>query len=129
MGRGLASAVAIGTLLAQAFLVLRSIRQKPRKQMNVVLRVVVGPGAGQDIPVPGPTFVIGRAPDCDLRPNCPWISHHHCELIVRKGGLVVRNTDRRHDTFVNSERVETERRLKSGDRISIGWNLFDVRFT
>ena len=97
--------------------------------MNVALRVVVGQGTGRDIPVPGPTFAIGRASDCDLRPNCPWVSRHHCELIVREDCVVVRNTDGKHDTFVNSERVKTERKLKSGDRIGVGWNLFDVRFT
>ena len=97
--------------------------------MNVVLRVVVGEGAGQDVSVSGPTFMIGRAPDCDLRPNCPWLSPHHCELTVNENGVLVRNRDSRHETFVNSERLNAERRLKSGDRLGVGWNLFEVRFT
>ena len=86
-------------------------------------------GAGHDIPVPGPTFLIGGATDCDFRPNCLWISRHHRELIVRENAVVVRRRDDKHDTFVNNERVKTERKLKSGDRIGIGCDLFDVQFT
>jgi len=97
--------------------------------MNVTLHVATGEGAGQDIPISGARFVIGRALDCDLRANCPWVSRYHCELIMSENCIVVRNTDDRHDTFVNGERLDGKRKLKSGDRLGVGQNLFDVRFS
>jgi pSer/pThr/pTyr-binding forkhead associated (FHA) protein len=119
--------VTIGTLFARAFLVFQSIRQEPREQMHASLHVVVGHGADQDIYVSGPTFVIGRASDCNLRLNSPWISHHHCELTLREECLVIRNMDGKYHTSVNGECVKGERKLKSGDRIGVGRNLFEVR--
>ena len=37
--------------------------------MEVKLVVANGKNVGQEIPVPGPKFLIGRADDCQLRPE------------------------------------------------------------
>ena len=95
---------------------------------NVRIRIASGQDYGREIPIHGQKFVVGRAPDCDFRPSCPWIGRYHCELILDEKHVTVRHTDGKQETFVNGQRVDRERRLRSGDRVGVGWSLFDVCF-
>lgn len=94
--------------------------------MELTLKVVSGKHAGQKLRVPAPKFLIGRGDDCQLRPNSDMVSRHHCVLLVGSGGAVVRDLGSRNGTFVNDERIEGDRPLKAGDRLSIGQLKFEV---
>jgi len=94
--------------------------------MDLKLRVLEGKNAGQEIPVPGKKFLIGRAEDCNLRPGSDLISRHHCVLLVEGGYIGVRDFGSKNGTFVNQERVVGERELKAGDRLAIGPLLFEI---
>ena len=88
--------------------------------MDVKLVVMGGKNAGQEIPVAGPKFFIGRAEDCQLRPGSEMVSRHHCVLLVEEGFVAVRDFGSKNGTFVNGEQVKAERELKAGDRLRVG---------
>ena len=94
--------------------------------MELRLKVLMGRNAGQELPVPGPRFLVGRAEDCQLRPRSDLISRHHCALLIEEGFASVRDFGSKNGTLVNSERVVGERELKNGDKLTIGPLEFEV---
>jgi len=94
--------------------------------MEVQLKVLVGSSAGHLIKVPGPKFYIGRSEDCQLRPRSDLISRHHCAIVMEGDYVAVRDFGSKNGTFVNDERVMSERELKPGDRLKIGPLEFEV---
>lgn len=97
--------------------------------MEVKLVVANGKNAGQEIPVTGPKFLIGRADDCQLRPRSDVISRYHCVILVEESFVAVRDFGSKNGTFVNDEQVMGEEELHSNDRIRVGQLEFDVRFS
>jgi pSer/pThr/pTyr-binding forkhead associated (FHA) protein len=94
--------------------------------MEVKLIVVHGKHAGQEIPIPGLKFFIGRAEDCNLRPHSDLVSRHHCVVMVEEGFVAVRDFNSKNGTFVNNERISGETELKSGDHLKVGQIEFEV---
>ncbi len=97
--------------------------------MEVKLVCVGGKHPGQEIPVRGPKYFIGRAEDCQLRPGSQEVSRHHAVILVEEGFVAVRDFGSRNGTFVNEEQVHPERELKSGDRLRIGPLEFEVQLS
>jgi predicted component of type VI protein secretion system len=95
--------------------------------MEVKLIVVHGKHAGQEIPIPGPKFFIGRAEDCNLRPHSDLVSRHHCVVMVEEGFVAVRDFNSKNGTFVNSQRISGETELKQGDHLKVGQIEFEVQ--
>src|SRR5437773_5567674 len=81
---------------------------------------------GKTLPITAAQFVIGRDPECHLRPASPMISKRHCALLVRGGKVFVRDFDSTNGTFVNDEPVKGERELHHDDRLKLGPLLFGV---
>jgi predicted component of type VI protein secretion system len=100
-----------------------------KKAMEVKLVVVHGKHAGQEIPIPGPKFFIGRAEDCNLRPHSDLVSRHHCVIMVEEGFVAVRDFNSKNGTFINGERTVGETELKSGDHLKIGQIEFEIQIT
>jgi pSer/pThr/pTyr-binding forkhead associated (FHA) protein len=97
------------------------------KAMEVKLVVVHGKHAGQEIPIPGPKFFIGRAEDCNLRPHSDLVSRHHCVIMVEDGFVAARDFNSKNGTFVNGQKVAGETELKSGDHLKVGQIEFEVQ--
>ncbi len=97
------------------------------KAMEVKFIVVHGKHAGQEIPIPGPKFFIGRAEDCNLRPHSDLVSRHHCVIMVEEGFVAVRDFNSKNGTFVNGEKITGEVELKSGDHLKVGQIEFEVQ--
>ena len=51
-------------------------------------------------------FVLGRAAQCDLVLDQPYVSRLHAEIVREGPELAVQDTGSRHGTFVNGERVQ-----------------------
>src|SRR5690242_5926720 len=96
--------------------------------MEVRLKVNVGRSAGQEIAVPGPSFLIGRSDECQLRPKSEFISRRHCEIVLEESRAVIRDLASRTGTFVNGTKIPPQRNveLQSGDTVKIGPLEFDV---
>jgi pSer/pThr/pTyr-binding forkhead associated (FHA) protein len=95
--------------------------------MKLSLVVAQGVHAGKVIPCTSAEFVIGRDPQCQLRPASPAISKQHCALSIRGGKAYVRDCGSTNGTFINGEQVAGEREVKSGDRLKVGPLEFDLR--
>jgi pSer/pThr/pTyr-binding forkhead associated (FHA) protein len=89
--------------------------------MDVRLRVVGGPFSGQTLPVFRGKLLIGRAEDCDVRPDSEFVSGYHCVLLVDDYTLRVRDLGSRNGTLVNGRRIGSGVTiLLHDDMISIG---------
>jgi pSer/pThr/pTyr-binding forkhead associated (FHA) protein len=72
-------------------------------------------------------FVIGRDPQCHLRPTSSKISKRHCAVLQRDNKAFVRDFESTNGTFVNDEQVKGEVELHDGDRLKMGSLLFEVK--
>jgi predicted component of type VI protein secretion system len=89
--------------------------------MKLTLIVLTeGKQKGKAIPVRLPQFLVGRDPQCHLRPVSPLISKRHCAILQKEGKVFLRDFDSTNGTFVNGERVQGQQELKAGDRLKIG---------
>jgi len=91
--------------------------------------LVLTPGKqeGKLIEIKLPQFVVGRDPQCHLRPASPLISKRHCMLIQRDDKAFIRDFDSTNGSFVNGEPVKGERELHNDDQLKIGPIEFTVR--
>src|SRR4249920_1223990 len=94
--------------------------------MDYRLRVLVGSSVGQELPVSGPQFIIGRGEGCQLRARSDAIGRQHCALTTDDQGLRVRDLGSKNGTFVNDVRIEAERVLKAGDKLRVGPLEFEI---
>lgn len=95
--------------------------------MKLSLVVAQGVHSGKVIPVTSAEFVIGRDPQCQLRPASPAISKQHCALTVRDAKAYIRDCGSTNGTFINGEQVAGEQEVQSGDRLRVGPLEFDLR--
>jgi pSer/pThr/pTyr-binding forkhead associated (FHA) protein len=95
--------------------------------MKISLVVAQGVHAGKVIPVTSADFVIGRDPQCQLRPASPAVSKQHCAVSARDGKVYLRDCGSTNGTFLNDEQIASEREVKTGDRLRVGPLEFDLR--
>jgi predicted component of type VI protein secretion system len=90
--------------------------------------VVLTPGANQGkvLEIKLSQFVVGRDPQCHLRPASPMISKRHCAVLQREGKAYVHDFNSTNGTFLNNEQVTGEMELHNGDQLKIGPLLFTV---
>jgi pSer/pThr/pTyr-binding forkhead associated (FHA) protein len=91
--------------------------------------LVLTPGKqeGKLLEIKLPQFLVGRDPQCHLRPASALISKRHCALIQRDGKAFIRDFDSTNGTFVNDEQIKGERELKNDDHLKIGPIEFKVQ--
>ena len=95
----------------------------PASTSTLQVRLIVGIGRaeGKAIAVPGPRFVVGRDPRCQLRPNSPAISRLHAIIERREGKVIVRDLGTRNGTILNDRALHGEEaEARDGDRLQIG---------
>src|SRR5437899_946455 len=95
--------------------------------MKLSLVVTQGLTQGKLIPIPLSQFLIGRDPQCHLRPASPVISKRHCAMLVRGGKVFLRDFDSTNGTFINDQQVKGELELHNEDRLTLGPLTFVVR--
>jgi pSer/pThr/pTyr-binding forkhead associated (FHA) protein len=94
--------------------------------MKLRLIVVGGVHEGKAIPITLPQFVIGRDPQCQLRPASAAISKRHCAIMVRGTQVFIRDFGSTNGTFVNGELVQGEVELRDGAKLKVGPLEFTV---
>jgi predicted component of type VI protein secretion system len=95
--------------------------------MKLSLVVNDGVHKGKVIPIPLKQFLIGRDPQCHLRPASPLISKRHCALLIQGDKIFVRDFDSTNGTQLNGKPVKGEQELKNDDSLVIGPLSFLVR--
>jgi pSer/pThr/pTyr-binding forkhead associated (FHA) protein len=94
--------------------------------MQVRLRKTIGREGDDEILVNQWPFVIGRAPDCDLRPACKLVSRYHCELQAKGDRVLLYDLASKNGTFVDGKRVEETCEITDGTTINVGLFLYRV---
>jgi predicted component of type VI protein secretion system len=91
--------------------------------------VVLTPGKteGKAIPITLSQFLIGRDPQCQLRPASASISKRHCAILIRNGKVFVQDFGSTNGTFTNDQPVKGEAELHHDDRLKVGPLLFGLR--
>ena len=97
--------------------------------MDVKLVVLGGKHPGQEIAVQGPEFLVGRAPECKLRPNSDMVSRRHCMISIAEGQATIRDLGSRNGTIVNGKKITGEHELRTGDKIKVGPLEFEVHLS
>jgi pSer/pThr/pTyr-binding forkhead associated (FHA) protein len=97
--------------------------------MDVKLVVIGGKRPGQEIAVSGPEFIVGRAPECKLRPNSDMVSRRHCMISIEEGKATIRDLGSRNGTIVNGQKIAGEQELRTGDKVKIGPLEFEVHLS
>jgi pSer/pThr/pTyr-binding forkhead associated (FHA) protein len=94
-------------------------------KMSLVV-VNAGKASGQTIPIKINQFVIGRDPQCNLRPASAMISKKHCALIVKGGQVFLHDYGSTNGTFLNDQPVKGEVPVKHDDLLKVGPLTFRV---
>ena len=88
--------------------------------------VPVGMSSAFSVKLTGTSLIVGRLPCCNIAIPLPTVSAHHCRLYPVKSSWYIEDLDSRNGTRVNQKRIG-KRRLRVGDRISIGELEFQVQ--
>jgi FHA domain len=91
------------------------------------LYVERGPGAGQLLPVPTGTFILGRSSGAHLRLSHPSISRRHAELTRHGERFALRDLRSQNGTWVNRKRVRGEVEVFCGDELRLGNAVLRLR--
>jgi pSer/pThr/pTyr-binding forkhead associated (FHA) protein len=85
------------------------------------LKIQNGHRAGESIPIPSGTLVIGTAPEVDLSfEDDQYISLRHCEVSLNGHECSIQDLSGWNGTYLNGKRISKREILKSGDQIGIG---------
>ncbi|MCS6975975.1 MAG: FHA domain-containing protein [Gemmatales bacterium] len=97
--------------------------------MKLSLVVLQGKPEGKEIPIRLSQFLIGRDPECHLRPSSPLVSKRHAAVLIRDNKAFVRDFGSTNGTFVNKQPVKGEVELKDGDELTVGPLSFRVKLS
>src|SRR5512140_3268329 len=73
-----------------------------------------------DLELPLGEFVVGRSTECQLSLDDPLVSRRHAVMRVRRDGVTVQDLGSRNGVLVNGVKINGERELAAGDKVSIG---------
>jgi predicted component of type VI protein secretion system len=88
--------------------------------MNLVLVVTRRTAPLTEIPVRRFPFLIGRDPNCHLRPATPLVSARHCAIDYRDDHCLIRDLNSTNGTSLNGQRIQAETELHDGDKLRVG---------
>jgi pSer/pThr/pTyr-binding forkhead associated (FHA) protein len=96
--------------------------------MQVTLIVLSeGKVKGKEIPVRNFPFLIGRDPQCQLRPASALVSKRHCAILVRGTKVFIHDFQSTNGTFVNDRQIMGDIEIRSEDHVTVGPLTFAVR--
>ena len=76
--------------------------------------------AGDRIELTDARNLIGRLSDCRIMISDGNTSRHHAEIRRSGSGFVINDLGSTNGTYLNGERLATERRINDGDIITVG---------
>lgn len=97
--------------------------------MSLEIRIMTGARMGQVLHVNKPVVTIGRQKDADVRFDPAKdldVSVKHAEIRLAEGKYTLHDLGSTNGTFVNGERLEASRELRTGDRVQFGANGPDI---
>ncbi len=95
--------------------------------MKFSLVVISGATTGKEIPIRLSEFVIGRDPECHLRPASAMISKKHCAFVIDGERVLFKDFGSTNGSFINDVKVERNTYLQDGDVVKFGPLTFKVK--
>jgi predicted component of type VI protein secretion system len=95
-------------------------------KVNLIV-TAAGPNNGRAIPIIGAKFLIGRDPQCHLRPASQAISKLHCAILIRDGKVFAQDFGSTNGTQIDGEAFTGERELTDGCAMKMGPLEFKVQ--
>jgi pSer/pThr/pTyr-binding forkhead associated (FHA) protein len=96
--------------------------------MRVTLIVLSeGKVKGKEIPVRTFPFIIGRDPQCQLRPGSALVSKRHCAVLVRDNKVFIHDFQSTNGTYVNGRQIMGDIEIRNEDQLTVGPLSFAVR--
>ena len=93
--------------------------------MDVALVMFTEKGERRNFAVAGPKVVIGRNTECDIQIPLGEISRRHCEIVVKKDKIAVRDLGSSNGTYVNNKRIQ-QAEVGAGETLTVGPVIFTV---
>lgn len=93
----------------------RSVTERRAWERHLLERV----GAPAMTLEPGQTYLIGRAPECDIAIPSQRVSRQHAEIAWQDGNAVLRDRSQ-YGTQVNGAPIKGERKLEDKDELVVG---------
>jgi len=87
--------------------------------------VIMGPNRGTSYAIQEGEMSIGRQVGNGVVLASEKVSKRHCVLVVSNGQMLLKDVGSSNGTFVNGA-LTREKRLKPGDRISVGEYIFEI---
>lgn len=96
--------------------------------MTVELIITQGSKAGSAAPIHQGYYLVGRLPECQIRPKSKSVSRRHCLLLHNEDGFGALDLKSTRGTHVNGQRLEPHQWcvLNDGDEIRFGKVAFSV---
>jgi len=94
--------------------------------MDFQLVVLRGRSSSKGVKLAEGITTVGRQDDCQLRIASSQVSRKHCQLFEHKGHLLVKDLGSANGTYVNGQKIATQRVLEAGDELAIGPVKFRV---
>ena len=94
--------------------------------MDFQLVVLRGRSSSKAVKLADSITTVGRQDDCQLRIASSQVSRKHCQLFEHKGHLLVKDLGSANGTYVNGQKIATQRVLEAGDELAIGPVKFRV---
>jgi predicted component of type VI protein secretion system len=88
--------------------------------------LAAGKMQGKVIPITVPEFVVGRDPQCQLRPASALISNRHCAFIQREGKVFARDLSSTNGTLINDRPFTGDIEVHNGDVLKAGPLAFRI---
>ncbi len=93
--------------------------------MNVRLVMFTQNGERRDFEIHEGKTTIGRNGECGIQIKLGVVSRRHCQVIVRKDKVKVRDLGSSNGTFVNNRRIQ-EVTIGAGETLTVGPVIFTV---
>jgi pSer/pThr/pTyr-binding forkhead associated (FHA) protein len=97
-----------------------------RETPLISLEVTQGPWSGTLIPVKATRFLIGRGPECQLRPTSARVEDHHCGIEMHSTSYFLRAFQSSAGTYLNDRQVFGRVELRDQDSLRVGPLQFRV---
>jgi adenylate cyclase len=99
------------------------IPSKASSRPQMTITVLAGMEQGQIHQINRPTTTFGRSQTCEVVLTDPFVSRHHCQILLGMGGVTLKDLGSAHGTFLNGIRV-SEGVIQHQDVVSVGETRF-----
>src|SRR5438132_10012847 len=89
---------------------------------------IYGPMLGKKFVLEKDETSIGRGDTCEIVLELDNVSRNHCSVLLREGGVFLRDNGSTNGTYLNNVEVRGETPLRSGDLIKVGSAIFKFLF-